>query len=95
MGVEPPFVHVIKVNGSGRLIWNESTAPITEAELDDYLRKIARFPIKIYVAIDFKSGTACAPIQKVRALMNEHLSCAKGGSCLQGDYRAWVQMNDR
>jgi hypothetical protein len=93
-GVEPPFVNVIKVDGSGRLTWNESTAPVTEAEVDDYLRQMALMGSP-YIAIDFKAGTPCVPIQKVRALMNKHLLCAESRKCLQGDYRAWVQKSDR
>ncbi|WP_264605553.1 hypothetical protein [Sphingobium sp. B11D3D] len=94
-GIEPPYVNALRIDGSGRFLWGDNAAAISEAKLDEYLGQTASFPIAVYVALDFHPDTPCTAINKARTLMNRHLSCAESGLCLQGDYRAWIESNNR
>ena len=59
------------------------------SELSKLLQEAAPLNPQPIVILETEMGAPCATLDKVRGLMNERLSCGKGGHCDEGMQTVW------
>lgn len=82
------MVSAVTIRGNGDITFNDT--PVSLEQVERYVRTSADMTPQPFITVDFRRGTDCTTINRVRRVINRSFDCVNDDHCLQGPPPEWA-----